>query len=240
VSSYRLAIDRTTKTIERRARCYRNLIVTVVLLTLGLIAWSVIVWTWSPLSGLLFLFPICGFFFFFDQKLLADWRSQLVDEWIKKEIDFSNFCEAVSAIPMLPKDTLCGMLATLPRVRDVIAEQGMAPSTREAAAAAVLGTYACESDLLALKTVGATIASGSIVIAAGSHMWEPLLGGFGLVLIPILEKCLKRRRIAILKERTFTARAKVDFNIEKYDQLVSGLRWGPILMSEKDGTSKLG
>jgi hypothetical protein len=103
VSTYRLAILQTITTIDIRARYFRNLVVTVVMLTVGSIGWAAVTWTFSPLAGLLLLLPLCGLFFFLDAKLLNDWRSQLFDAWLRKDIEFRDFCEAASAIPMLPK-----------------------------------------------------------------------------------------------------------------------------------------
>jgi hypothetical protein len=98
VSTYRIAILQTITTIDSRARYFRNLVVTVVVLTLGSIGWAAVTWTFSPLAGLLLIFPACGVFFFLVAKLLSDWRSQLFDAWLKKDIEFRDFCEAVSAI----------------------------------------------------------------------------------------------------------------------------------------------
>ena len=42
MSAYRIAIDQTTKTIDSRARYFRNLVVAVVVLTLGSIGGAVL------------------------------------------------------------------------------------------------------------------------------------------------------------------------------------------------------
>src|SRR5215510_327581 len=91
-----------------------------------------------------------------DAKLLSDWRPRLLDAWVKKEIELRSFCDAISAITTLPKDTLQSMLATLPSVRDLVAEQGIFSSTREAAAALTTTMHACESDVMVLKATGFT------------------------------------------------------------------------------------
>ncbi len=135
MSAYRIAIDQTTKMIDNRARYFRNLVVAVVVLTLGSLGWAAVTWTFLPLSGLLLLLPLCGRFFFLDAKLLNDWRSQLLDAWVKNDIEFRGFCDAVSAIPTLPKNTIQSMLATLPSAGDLAAEQRISSSTREATAA---------------------------------------------------------------------------------------------------------
>ena len=122
----------------------------------------------------------------------------------------------------------------LPNPLNLSAEQGISSSTRAAIAAAVAGIHACRSDTVALKTAGAAIVSGSVVIAAVCRTWEPILGLVVLIVLPILGKSLKRRRILTLKERTLAARAKADFSNGQYMELVTSLAWDPISKSEKE------
>jgi hypothetical protein len=236
--SYRVAIDRTTGTIDRRAKYFRNLIVAVVVVSLGSLGWTAVSRTISPLAGLLLLVPLCGLFFFLDARLLDDWRSYLLEAWVRKDIDFRAFRDAVNAVPKIPKGTLGSMLATLPSTPDLVAEQRASPSTREGVAAAVVGVHALQSDAIALKTAAAALLSFAVVIALARRRWEPLLGLVAPILLPILGKCLKRKRIEVLKERTFAARAKPDFSYEKYEELVACLQWDPISGSERDGFLK--
>jgi hypothetical protein len=233
VSAYRVAIDQTAKAIDTRARYYRNLIVAVVALALGSIGCAAVTWTVPPLASILLLIPACGFFFFLDGRLLDHWRSRLVDTWIKKDIDFAGLCKAVNAIPTLPKDTLRSMLATLPRARDLVAEQGISSSTREAVAAAMEAFHACQSDTLAWKAAASAIVAFSVVVAAAWRRWEPLLGFLASVLLPLLTELRKRHRIEVLKRKTAAARARPDFSDDKYRELVGGLQWDPISGSEK-------
>jgi hypothetical protein len=232
VSAYRAAIDHTTKTIETRARYFRNLVVAVVALTLISILWAAVTRTIWPLASLLFVLPVCGLFFLLDARHLDAWRSQLLDAWIKKEIDFRALHEAVTAVPMLPKGTVRGMLSTLPTAGDLVTEQRISSSTREGVAAAVAGVHAGQSDTLALKTAAAAIVSGSLVIAAALRRWEPLLGSLAVAFLPILGKWLRRRRIEVVKRRMFAAQARPDFSNAKYEELVALLRWDPISMTE--------
>src|SRR5262249_62191118 len=81
---------------------------------LGLLGWAGFSWMLWSLAWLLLLFPAWGLFFLGDAKLVNDWRSRLFDAWVKKEIEFRAFCDAVNAIPTLPRETLQTMLATLP------------------------------------------------------------------------------------------------------------------------------
>jgi hypothetical protein len=228
VSAYSVAIDQTTKTIDSRARHFRNLVVTVVSVGLGSIGWAAVTWTFSPLAGLLLLFPACGLFFFLDAKLLNDWRSHLLDAWVEKDIDFGAFCDAISAITTLPKGTLQSMLATLPSAGDFVEEQRISSSTREAAAALTNTVHAGESDLMALKAAAFAVATGSLILAVILWMWQPILGITLLALFPFMQNSLRRWRLRVLGERTVAARAKPDFSNAKYDELVANLPGHPI------------
>jgi hypothetical protein len=234
VSTYRVAIDQTTKTIDSRAKYFRNLIVVVVAVGLGSIGWAGIARAFWPLAGLFLVVPTCGVFFSMDARLLNNWRSYLFDAWVTKEINFQSFREAVRVIPTLPKDTIHSMLETLPKPQDLIAEQRISSSTREAATAAVTEIHGYQSDIVAVKAVASAVASGSLVIAVASRTWQPLLGGGAFILLPILRKWLKWRRIDVLKERMVAVRAKPDFSDEKYRELVARLQWDPTSKSEKD------
>jgi hypothetical protein len=239
MSAYRVAIDHTATMIATRARYFRNLIVAVVALALGSIVWAAVAFEFRPLAGIFVLVPACGFFFFLDGRLLDRWRSLLVDPWVKAELDFEALHKAINATPTLPKDTLRSMLATLPRARDLIAEQGISSSTREAVAAAVEAIHGCQSDRLAIKTAASAIAASSILMAVAVRKWPALSGVFALALLPLLNEWFKRRRIDVLKQRTAAARAKPDFSSDRYRELVDGLKWEPVLGREKDSVLRI-
>ncbi len=240
VSAYRGAIDQTATTITNRAKNFRNLVITVIALSFGSIVGGLLTWRLLPFTGLLLVVPVCGLFFLWDQKLLRDWRNYLIDSWVRKDVDFTSFCEAITSISTLPKETVRSMLVTIPNTKDLIAEQEMSSSTRDGVAAAVAGIHACQFDTLALKTTATAIVSGFVVFAVNSQNWKLLFGGFLIVLLTVLGKWLKRRRIKILKRKTFAARANVDFNREKYCQLVSSLHWSPISKADKDALLNYG
>jgi hypothetical protein len=235
MSPYRIAIDLTTQTIDQRAKHYRNLVVAVVLVTVGSLAWTIIAKQFQALSGLILLFPICGLFFFLDSKLLNHWRSQLFGSWIKKELDFRSFCDAVNAISILPRATLQSMLATLPVANDVVKEQGIASATRKAISALVMAIYACRSDAIAFKTVGFAIGGGAAGLAIVLGTWEPLLGNGALMFLPLLGQRVKLKRIEDAKNSIISVQRHSDFNHEKYLEAVACLDWEPISALEKEG-----
>jgi hypothetical protein len=233
VSAYRLAIVQTITTIDTRTRLFRDFVVADVVLTFGALGWAAVIWTLLPLACLLLLFPAWGLFFLLDAKLVNEWRSRLLNAWIKKEIELTGFCEAVSAIPTLPKETLQSMLATLPSLRDLPTEQQISSSTREATAAGAASIYACQSDAIALNATAFAIAIGSLITAAILWMWQPILGIAVLALLPMLRKWLRRKRLRAFRERTAAARARPDFSNLKYGELVANLSRQPISPAEQ-------
>ena len=233
MSAYQTAINLTTLTIDRRANNYRNLVVAVVLVSLGSIGWAIFAPSLSALSGFFLLLPVCGLYLFIDGKLLNDWRSRLLEGWVRGEIDFQAFCQAVDAIPTLPKSTLQGMIATLPSAGDLLTEQGISPITREAISAVVMTIHTCRSDAAAIKVFGFAVAGGSLMVAAALRTWQPLLGMVVVLALPLLRKWLRLWRLRCSKERTPGAQQQLDFNAEKYLEIVTCLDWEPILASEK-------
>ena len=147
---YTNAIDLTRHTIETRARRYRNLVVGCVVIIVCSLASSAVCWSFAPLAALMTLVPACGLFALQDRKRLDDWRSNLLTKWGMRDLDFHALRNAVVAIPTLPKETLHGMLATLPCADDIRMERGVSSGTRRAVATAVGASDACTADSLAL------------------------------------------------------------------------------------------
>ena len=223
MSAYRIAIDLTTQTIDKRAKYYRNLIVAVVFTSLASIGGALVSWSLLSLLGVFLLFPICGLFFFIDAKLLNQWRSQLFQHWVKKEIDFCSFCDTVNTISILPKNTLQGMLVTLPITGDIIAEQAISSSTREAMAASIAVNHANRSDAIALKVTGFAMVVCSLILALSLRIWQPLLGITVISIFPLLQEWTRRRRLRKSLKKVLLAQQKPDFNQEKYAQFVAEL-----------------
>ena len=234
MSPYRVAINRTTDTIDRRARYFRNLVVAVVAVSLGSLACAALIRRPAALAGLLLLLPLCGLFFFLDAKILDAWRSPILHAWVKKEIDFYAFRDAINAVPKLPKETLGGMLATLPSPPDLAAEQRVSSSTRQGVAAVVTSVQSLQSDAVAWKTAAAAMWSGAVILALATGRWEPLLGLLAPISLPVLAKPLKVRRMKALKAGTLAARAQPDFSYDDYRELVGRLPWSPISESERE------
>jgi hypothetical protein len=225
VSSYEIAIDLTTHTINSRAEYFRNLVVSFVPIALTAIGWWILASGLGLLLTLFLLVSACATFFAADTRVLLNWRNRLLSMWISKEIDFYALHHSLRALPNLPKNTLEGMLSTLPAVGDLVAEHSISPATREAVAATVTSVHASESDFMMLKAVAVALASaaagGSIVL----RTWRPLLMlPVILAALPALRIWLKGRRMKVADEVTAAACEKPDFNFDTYRELTAPQR----------------
>ena len=234
MSAYRLAIEQTTRAIDERARYYRNLIVVVVVVILGSMIWTAFLWNWIPLLGFLVLFPICGMYFFLDGRLLQSWRSQLLEPWCQRELDLLAFRPAIEAVPGLPSDSLCSMLATLPFAGDLVGEQRLSSSCREAVAAVIATIHACRSDAMAVKVLAYTMAGCSILGAAIVWSWQPLLCFPACLSIFLLQPWGRTWRLNKLKRLLRTTQQQSDFNQGLCKELVMNLSCEPLSASEKN------
>lgn len=223
MSAYRNAIDRTTRTIERRARYFRNQVITVVVVGLLSLAWALAGRSLAPLLGIALLLPVCGLFFFADHRVLDAWRAELLDDWVRRDLELAAFRQAIRANPALPKETTEGMLATLPSAEDLITEQGMSTATRRAVTVATIGRYRWRSDAMALKTLAWAIAGGGLVVAIAKSRWEPLLTLVSLVLLPVVGIWVRHRRIADSRHQEAECRCQPGFSEPDYTRLLDGL-----------------
>src|SRR5688500_16147831 len=108
------AFDLTTRTIDRRAFHFRNLVVLVVLVIAVCVIWAVIVLSALPLLGLLLLLPLCGGSLVLDGHLVTRWRERILRMWVEEELDLMVFARSIASVRLLPAGTLGTMLATLP------------------------------------------------------------------------------------------------------------------------------
>jgi len=233
MSVYRVAIDQTTEAIDRRAKYYRNLIVSIVSIGMGAIILAAFTSSWSPLTGFLLFFPACGAYFFCDHRLLNQWRLGLFAVWMKNELDFQAFFPAMNALPTLPKGSLESMLATLPLLKaDLFSEQQISSPTRELVADLLMTKYAFRSDSLALKTAAYVMLSALLILSVEFQIWQPLVGILVLAGIPIMQKGMRLRRINKMKENLRRVSKLPDFNREAYLEFVHKLSQPPIPAAE--------
>jgi hypothetical protein len=108
------AIEITIRTIEDRARLYRNLVMAVSVVSVLSILLSVLFRHWLPLIGLVLLVPLTGAYLFFDGRLVRRWRAGVVEMTRLRSLDVATFLKTISGFRHLPSNSLKAMLATLP------------------------------------------------------------------------------------------------------------------------------
>jgi hypothetical protein len=202
VSAYRPAIELTVRTIEQRSRRFRNLIIGVVTVALVAIAWCLIARSPQPLIGAVILVPLCGLFFAADHYALDAWRAELLTGWIARELDMAALVAAIRANPALPRETTEGMLATLPAFGDLLEEQQLPATARQAMAAELAVRHRALSDDMALRTAATGVVAGLLVTAVASRSWTPMWGLCALVAVPITRGWLQHRRHHLLTAAT--------------------------------------
>ena len=234
MSAYKAAIDETVKTIDKRAKCYRNLIAVVLITSFCSIGSAVVTWTLAPVAGLLLILPICGFYFLLDGKLLSDWQSQLFTSWIKRDLDFWGFRDAMRVAPHLPKATLQSMVETLPSSSNWAMERAASGKTREAVVLIVSTINDSRANTALLKAGAMSIVVASILWAVTLADWYPMM--FIAAILPLLLLIIMRKWRFLHKLRMLmtVVRQHQEFNEEVFSGLIDHLNWSEILSSERE------
>jgi hypothetical protein len=222
VSAYRTAIDQTTRTIERRARYFRNQVVIVVTMgTLVMIA-ALIMRSPSALWAFLLLVPTGGLFLFIDSTTLNDWRADLLAAWVTRDIDFAAYRDAIRAHPSLPKGTIEAMLASLPSAGSLVAEQQVLTPTRQAVAATSLAWHGRAADALLLRAGASGLLVAVLLAALWKRGWLPLIGLAALALLPVIRTLTSRWRHARCAITVAACRNEPGFSEADYVLIASG------------------
>jgi len=224
VAAYRSAIEQTARTIERRARYFRNQVIVVVTISVVCIVAAVVTRSASALWGWLVLIPACGLFFYTDSRVLMEWRSELLRSWVARELDFAAFRQAILANPALPKATTEGMLASLPSAGDLVAEQQVPTPTRQAIAAASLALHGGRADALLLNVVTGGLIVATAIAAIWMRAWVPLIALSTVVPLPIARVWMRRRRDARCEAEVARCRAQPGFTDADYTRIRAGLQ----------------
>jgi hypothetical protein len=170
------ALDVTTRTIDRRARAYRDLVVVISITWIAAVVWAAITWSGLPLLILLSFVPLCAGFFVLDSILVNRWRDQLLRMWVEDDLDFSVFASSIAAIRFLPTSTLRAMLASLPCDKQAPGTARLSKSVKQALAMAVTAIHSAQTELTIVATLSYLLAVISVAWAAIVWSSLPLLG----------------------------------------------------------------
>ncbi len=109
------AVNATLRTIERRANLYRNLIISVAVLSALSILMSVIFRSWLPLCGIVLIVPLTGGFLLLDSRQVRRWQADIMEMWRFRSLNLKEFEKMISGFRHVPAQSLDGMLSTLPK-----------------------------------------------------------------------------------------------------------------------------
>jgi hypothetical protein len=104
----------TTQLLKRRSRCYRLLVILVLLVILWACIQTVRVPTVKSLVPLIILAPLFALYIVADSVLVHQWHSKLVAAWLDGGVDVVAFKAGVRALPWLPDATIEQILTMLP------------------------------------------------------------------------------------------------------------------------------
>jgi hypothetical protein len=218
-AAYRFAIDGTSNAVQKRARNFRNLVVAVVLIGVIGFVWAIAARSVLPLAAWLFAIPACNIFLVADARALNRWRSDILANWVARDLDLTALGEAIRAHPALPRETTTAMLATLPTEGGIVFERGVLNATRRAVAARIRCVDETRAHTLVLTTAASSVGTGCVATALWTARWWPLLGLTILALTPLGTWWLRRRHEARGNAQIAGCREEPGFDEASYQAL---------------------
>ena len=171
----RQAVKLTVDTFNRRSWWYRNLV--IVFVCGFVLACAVLVFvSWQAWPAVLFLLPLCGFFFLLDGHLVRRWQMDVMAFWVEQALDLSVFLQTVSAMRQFPQRTLKGLLALLPREGGNRSGNPISPVARKAVAITGRTIQQCQLDRLTGLVLAATIVVSGLLLRPVCGSGAALLG----------------------------------------------------------------
>ena len=176
------AIDITVRTIEGRARLYRNLVVAVSAVSVLSILLAVLFRQWLALTGLVLLVPLTGGYLFIDSRIVRRWRAAITEMVRLRSLDVSTFLKTISGFRHLPPNALKAMLSTIPVQPEQVTEESSHPE--ETIVDADFEAMERKTELKILRSTGLlTIALVCLTAGAFYRSVSLLLSGGSLVIL---------------------------------------------------------
>lgn len=189
MSEYERLVDLTHRTLGRRTRVYRWLVVGLVGLTVAVLGTAVAAGRVEYLGLWLGGVPLVAAFLVLDGRIVSKWSESVLEAWADERVEIGPFAGLLAQVPGLPEDTIEGMLTTIaaaPRRSDLA---DLPRESRRALASAVV----CLERARTLRVGGFGLASlwgvASIIAAVGARSWLPLTS---LVVIPAIAWATRR------------------------------------------------
>jgi hypothetical protein len=233
MSATKDALELTTRTIDRRAFYFRNLVVLLVLAVLVFVVWAIVQLSGLPLLGLFLLLPLCGGFLLLDTYLVNHWRNRVLQMWAEEQLHLGAFIKSISTVRMLPPGTLTAMLATLPTSNPSAAAGKLSPAMKRALAVTLMTIHRCECDRIGFANLGYLVGAAAFVTAVIKWSWIPLVGV--LLVLPIFAglRCLQAARWRRWHRTLASLGREAGLELPRFVQLAADLDWGSIAENRK-------
>jgi hypothetical protein len=180
-NAYKAAIDATRAAVTWRSKSYRALVIVMLLTFVGVSFSALKMWSFFPLTGLILLVPACQAFFWFDARLVANWRRRVLAWWSEEQLALGLARETLSNVPGLPRTTLAAMLATLPSQAAFGSQNKLSQPVKEAFGYA-MNALEAQTSVRMLKGTLMTLVAGATLLTLGfTRSW---IGLVPLALIP--------------------------------------------------------
>jgi Flp pilus assembly protein TadB len=107
------ALDLTFRTIEKRIKRYRLLLISVVIVTAISSLLAIFYHEWLFTIGWILLVPLIGGFFYFDSRTVRRWRREIVQMRNVRNLDLDFFLKTIGELHRISPPMLKGMLSTI-------------------------------------------------------------------------------------------------------------------------------
>jgi len=152
------ALDLTFRTIEKRTKLYRTLVIVVAAITVTSITCSILYQRWLFFAGLILLVPLVGGFSIIDSRCVRHWRTQILNMSRARNLDLQLYIKTASELRKISPRILQDMLTTIPSSQRTEGSQQQTPDPFDKA----------QKELEKKTIIGIVLLSAAIVSGAGA------------------------------------------------------------------------
>jgi hypothetical protein len=157
------ALDLTFRTIQTRIKRYRNLVISVIVVTAISVLLAILCHQWLFIAGLILLPPLVARFSVADSRSVRRWRAQILDMSSSRNLDLQFYVKTASELRKASPKILRDMLATIPS-HPLDKNQRLTPDPFDTAQEKLEKKTIVS---LALLTAGVVSAGGTVVFRSG-------------------------------------------------------------------------
>jgi membrane protein implicated in regulation of membrane protease activity len=220
----------TEHMLHARAVSYRTIAASLAISTIGGTAWAIATRSFRPLWAFSLAAPIFLIFLTLDATFVRRWRQDAASAWSRGAIDLKAFAGMLTANPILPKDTITGMLAGLPSMelaRDC-------SSGERTAICDIMSTLShCQVAAYALRTAAAFLLWSALPVAWAPDFWVVAVGTLVALTCWAAAPYAQRILFASLRRRQLRASSEGTDSRKRLFEVVIALDWNGI-----DGRAK--